>query len=176
MEIWQSTVSIIAVIVGAVVWITSRFSKVDRRIHKVDHRIDAVRDGLGEAISVMGNSLSAILNIQETVVTILAKANLIKAEEQIELYKNLASAHVGSIARAVDSIRRAGNPFSPEEVQRLEHYTDKLIRGQRFTSDEVMDFHALAHKLKKERPEQEGTWYLVALAAFLLGMHAGSKE
>lgn len=51
-----------------------------------------------------------------------------------------------------------------------------LIRGEIFTSDQAKDFHKLTQKLKEERPNDEGTWVLVALGAFLLGLYLGSKD
>lgn len=49
------------------------------------------------------------------------------------------------------------NPITIEDSQKLETYLDKIERRERLSPQEFEEFYNLVQKLKKERPNQEGT-------------------
>ncbi len=131
---------------------------------------------LNKTLIPINSFIQALAKVQEIIIAVLSRAGLIKKEEYEEIHKSMANAHASSINATIGSLKIRKNPFSKEEIERLEGYRDMLIQGKEFTSEEARNFHELTQKLKEERPNDEGTWVLVALGASLLGLYLGSNN
>lgn len=55
----------------------------------------------------------------------------------------------------LSTIKPKGNPFTTEELGRLQHYTDRARQGQPFQSYEAQDYRELSERAAREYPGQQ---------------------
>jgi len=86
-----------------------------------------------------------------------------------------------AIIRAIDALgdkpgkniigfKPSGNPVSPAEAARLEHYYQRTLAGQQLSAPEAQDFSRLAQKAKAEHPNDRSLAAVAALAGFAIGL------
>ncbi len=134
------------------------------------------RERLTIALGQIGGLLKAMLKYQEFHGTVLAKARLIKPEEQAQFIKDVTSAHASEIDRAMTVAKGVTNPLTRDDISRLRQYTDMLRQGNPFTPEQAQDFHRIAHVLQEDRSDEPSTAFLLALATFVLGVYLGPKR
>ena len=138
--------------------------------------ITRTRERFSGALREVVGNLQAVFRYQEIQLSALTRANLLKPEEQTELIKAIAGAHVGDLDRALKIAAGVVNPLTPGDLANLQHYTNMLRQGVPFTPEQAQDFHRLAHIVQEERSAEPATAVLLALAAFVLGVYLGSKK
>ncbi len=168
-EIIKIVVPIIASIIGAVWYLRGYFSQLESRFGQLENRLDII----SRQISSLGTAIRGVLDFEETLITALSVTSALKPEDVVKLSSQIIGNQKDLIAQATLPTK---NPITVEESQKLECYIDKLERQERLTRPEIQDFQKLVQKLKRERPDMEGTWILAGIAGLLLGMYLSSKE
>lgn len=138
--------------------------------------IRRTRERLTVGLRQIRGDLKALFKYLEVQGTVLAKAGLIKPDEQVEFIRTFVATHTSDIDRAVKAAEGMTNPLTKEDVSRLRQYTDMLRQGDPFTPEQAQDFHRIAHVLQEERADEPSTAFLLALAAFVLGVYLGPKS
>ncbi len=75
------------------------------------------------------------------------------------------------ITSAIDSLIKINNPLTPDEIERLKTYREKIAQGATgFSKEEAIDFQKLVHKAQKEHPDNAGLYILLGLAVLISGL------
>jgi len=160
--------------------IDARIDKIDARIDKVDARIDKLEVRIDKTMEIISEAIISMLNINETMINILARAKLILPEEQILLYKSYSTAHTNMFKISLKWLGVKPNPFTKEEANRLGEYVNMMFEGKKFSLPQATDFHEIVHKVEDEywralKAGEEvpslggGIGLLIAMSAFIFG-------
>lgn len=96
-----------------------------------------------------------------------------KAEELLPmLFRNSSDL----IEATFESEERHQNPLSKNELDTLKKYTNIVQNGGKLTLQQAKEFEAIAQKLANEKPDDQGAFVLLLLAALMLGMLIGSSK
>ena len=146
-------------------------SRLGERIGSVESRLDGLRQSVVFCLEGIVSSIKNLFKAVTTLTGASVKAQVLSSDEAIKLIAETISFE--ATEKAISDLR-GRNPISPDEVERLKCYVDKIKTQQHFTRDEVIDFYRLADKAASERTD-EGTWLLLMLASFLFGLWLGQK-
>lgn len=83
-----------------------------------------------------------------------------------------AIANFTIVNSGLSSIKPRSNPFTAEEVQRLQYYTQKAQRGESFLPDEATDYRQLSERAAREYPQQQWVAELLKIALFIFALYA----
>jgi len=73
------------------------------------------------------------------------------------------------------TIEPKGNPFTAEELSRLQYYTDRARQGQPFQPDEAQDYRQLSERAAREYPGQQWVAELMKVSLFIFALYAIGK-
>jgi hypothetical protein len=79
------------------------------------------------------------------------------------------------IAEILRTIRPISNPFSQEDLDRLNTYVERLKHGAWLSPQEAQEFYRLSDVITHEYPAKEGSWLLFLIGGILLGMMINKK-
>lgn len=103
--------------------------EIDKRFLHLEERIDKIN----RFMEVISEVIKDILKVNETIITVLIRANLILPAEQITLYKFYSGTHTTIIDKSMKFRIEKGNPITKEEGERLWKYRDMCIEGKIFS-------------------------------------------
>ncbi len=161
---WPQLISILGAIVLVVLWMNRRFNQIDRHFDTVDRRLERIEIRLG----IVEHQSRSLLTAFRPVLSSLVSGQPIPQDEGFRLLAEaLKPAPIDALIR---EIQHASNPLSPDEVNRLRDYIDRLRRGRRLSPDEAREFYTLSDILTREYPTHEASWLLYVLAGILIGL------
>ncbi len=134
---------------GALYWLGGKFREIDMRFREIDMRF-------GEVNARIDRLAQAFVSYQEFFTEFLTAEGILRAERAV-----LARNELARFIRLA-----AGNPFSEEEVRRLE----ELISKDELTLDEALELRELARKAIREYGEYPEAWKLHLYASIMVGL------
>ena len=75
----------------------------------------------------------------------------------------------------LSTIKPKGNPFTAEELNRLQYYTDRARQGLTFQTEEAQDYRQLSERTAREYPGQQWVTELMKVALFIFALYAIGK-
>lgn len=171
MEKWVQV--IIPVIIGVASTIGTYLFIFGRWTRGIETKLDTIARQLSSQISSLGISIRGVLDFQESLTTSLGASGVLKTDDIVKLASQQAKTYKELLTQVLTPTT---NPITPEESKKLTSYLSKIEKGERLTRQEFDEFYDSVQKLKRERPNQEGTWILATIAGFLLGAYLSSKE
>jgi len=146
-------------------------------------RIDRLETNLATRINAAGNALRVISEQMEGHLTLIGAfvkvlhKKLTLTDDELEVilagYSDLSARTSRSL---VDMELRGANPLGREEALRLDAYLKKAQRGERFTSEEVVDYNHIVRTLEEQRRDDPRVWPLLGLGAFLSGLFLEKRD
>lgn len=94
-------------------------------------------------------------------------------EKREQILRSTANFKV--VQDGLDAIKPKGNPFTVEELNRLQYYTDRARQGQPFLPEEAQDYRQLSERAAREYPGQQWVTELVKVALFIFALYAIGK-
>lgn len=79
------------------------------------------------------------------------------------------------VQEGLGSVRPKGNPFTVEELNRLQYYTDRARQGLPFQTEEAQDYKQLSERAAREYPGQQWVAELMKVALFIFALYAIGK-
>lgn len=79
------------------------------------------------------------------------------------------------VQEGLGNVKPKGNPFTVEEINRLQFYTDKARQGQVFLPEEAQDYKQLSERAAREYPGQQWVAELMKVALFIFALYAIGK-
>ena len=86
-----------------------------------------------------------------------------------------ATANFKVVQDGLNTIEPQGNPFTADELHRLQYYTDKARRGESFLPEEAQDYRQLSERAAREYPGQQWVSELIKVALFIFALYAIGK-
>ena len=169
---WASVVAILVAVVGATVYLHTRFSRIDRHFSSLERRIDNV----DAAVRVIGGQVRDLLVLVGRMAQILHTKQVMSDDEFHDMFASYAGMASRGTDAAIERLSAQANPLTLQEADRLRNYISKARRGEYFTPSEVEDYNELVQRMEAERPNDPGIWPLLAIGAFLLGLFLGGRK
>ena len=141
--------TLVGMLGGALYWLGGKFREIDMRFREIDMRF-------GEVNARIDRLAQAFVSYQEFFTEFLTAEGILRAERAV-----LARNELARFIRLA-----AGNPFSKEEVRRLE----ELISKDELTLDEALELRELARKAIREYGEYPEAWKLHLYASIMVGL------
>lgn len=152
-----------------------RFEMVDDHFEKIENHLSYHN----EMFSILLDYISSFILVLESILTSLMKARIIEIEEYLRLHSTIINVHFNTMKKVMEAkskkpnpIRRnplCDDPVTDEEFDRLEKYLEKMQKLEKFTWDEAVDLHNIAHKYLREFPG-EPAGLLITLSAMINAM------
>jgi len=175
---------------AGIVGLAARIDRVEVRIGALEAgmvglaaRIDRLETNLATRINAAGNALRVISEQMEGHLTLIGAfvkvlhKKLTLTDDELEVilagYSDLSARTSRSL---VDMELRGANPLGREEALRLDAYLKKAQRGERFTSEEVVDYNHIVRTLEEQRRDDPRVWPLLGLGAFLSGLFLEKRD
>ena len=86
-----------------------------------------------------------------------------------------ATANFSIVQDGLDKVKPKGNPFTADELNRLQYYTDKARQGQPFLPEEAQGYRQLSERAASEYPGQQWVAELIKVALFIFALYAIGK-
>ena len=86
-----------------------------------------------------------------------------------------ATTNFSVVQDGLGNVKPKGNPFTAEELNRLQYYTDKARQGQPFQLGEAQDYRQLSERAAREYPGQQWVAELIKVALFIFALYAIGK-
>jgi hypothetical protein len=157
--IWVNLAVLVLGFVGSWIYLGRRFGSLEENLHQGLQSIAAYMESHGRLLGA------------------LSETEVISSQALHQIKEPLLRATIDPINRLLSRIS-PGNPITMDEVQQLRNYTERVQRGETLTRQEAEDFYRLSKRLAEEDRYRHdiGTFFLIGLAAFVLGLVLGSKR
>ena len=76
------------------------------------------------------------------------------------------------VNKGLGEVIARGNPFTQDELSRLQFYTQRAQMGQVFTPEDAQDFRQLSERASVEYPGQDWVRELLKIAWFIFALYA----
>jgi len=86
-----------------------------------------------------------------------------------------ATANFNLVKDGLSKVKPQGNPFTTEELNRLQYYTDQARQGQPFQPEEAQDYKQLSERAAREYPGQQWVAELMKVALFIFALYVIGK-
>ena len=86
-----------------------------------------------------------------------------------------ATTNFNLVKEGLGNVKPKGNPFTAEELNRLQYYTDRARQGQSFQPEEAQDYRQLSERAAREYPGQQWVAELMKVALFIFALYAIGK-
>jgi len=133
---------------------------LSREVHEVNQKIDLARV-----------HISAMTEIFYVVVAdLMDKWPPEKREKALRAIANFTI-----VDRGLDSIKLQGNPFTPDEIQRLRLYTQWAQEGSFFTPEDALDYRQLSERAAREYGDRDWVTELLKIGVFIFAIYGLSQ-
>lgn len=86
-----------------------------------------------------------------------------------------ATANFKVVQDGLSTIKPQGNPFTADELNRLQYYTDRARQGQPFQPEEAQDYRQLSERAAREYPGQQWVAELMKVTLFIFAIYVIGK-
>ena len=86
-----------------------------------------------------------------------------------------ATTNFSLVQDGLGNVKPKGNPFTAEELSRLQYYTDRARQGQPFLPEEAQDYRQLSERAAREYPGQQWVAELMKVALIIFALYAIGK-
>ena len=117
------------------------------------------------------NHVSAMTDILHIVIADLTAKWPQEKRERVQ--RHIANFRI--LKGALDELQPEGNPFTAEEVRKLQYYTQKAQLGETFQVEEAEDYRQLSERAALEYPGQDWVKELLKVAIFIFALYVLSK-
>jgi len=151
-----------------------RFGKwqgtVDEWKKSIDSRYEEINQWKNDTDKWKNGTINTMKDLQNGLKYATIITNTI-ADPKNQMY--VASPKIKKVKELANLIIPTENPISTEEIERFDHYIEKVSLGEAFTGDEYRDFEFLSEKIGTELPKdkkEEWDSQISDLSPFVLGL------